>query len=382
MSPFPSGSVNRACCETPVHDRLPANTTPPGLELGPGGLHVGDAEREPGGNGANGCPARGIDDAKVTWPLGAPGGPRPRSRSRGRAPRRRTLRRGEGLASAPPRNRRVRRPSATRSCRPSTARSGGGGSARCRPGARRRLVADAGVEAPGGRERDAGALSVRRLGSRPGRARDGSGRGSARQAGLLGRVERRMSRSRSYSATPRSLELGSAQRERLAVNSRTARRVRAPARPMKSTARRRSCVEPPVEHQRVPVRILEPRLRADACHDRVAVELHALCLQLGAGHVRPGRAAPARRETVKRAVRCWTGRRCPESPDRSGAPGPTRPGLDLEPERVGVEAARALNVLCQERHEVDLPSTRITYEASSGWCSISALPSGSSKNAM
>src|SRR6186997_2827408 len=58
-----------------------------------------------------------------------------------------------------------------------------------------------------------------------------------------------------------------------------------------------SYVEPPVEHERVPVGVGEPGLLADARDDRLALELDALRLELGARSVdvRNAEREPCRR---------------------------------------------------------------------------------------
>ena len=128
---------------------------------------------------------------------------------------------------------------------------------------------------------------------------------------------------------------GAVRRERLGIEPlqvgeapRLVRRRRQRQRPVALEQRLvlvTGCV-PPVEHERVPVGIGEPGLLADAGDDRLALELDALRLELGArGRRRREPAARAPPATARTAGRCSTGRRCRASPGRSGTPCPTRP---------------------------------------------------------
>ena len=110
-----------------------------------------------------------------------------------------------------------------------------------------------------------------------------------------------------------------------------------------------------VQQQRVPVRVLEERHVADAGVDDLAVELDALGLELGARGRDVGdaqrQAGGARRERLADARRIEDVERDLAARELHVA---LALGLDLEAERLRVEALRARNVLRQERHEIDL----------------------------
>ena len=65
MSAFPSGSLNHACWQTLVSIVSPSNSTPLRLELGPRGVDVRDAERQPGRRRRERLPdARRVEDVE------------------------------------------------------------------------------------------------------------------------------------------------------------------------------------------------------------------------------------------------------------------------------------------------------------------------------
>src|SRR5918995_2903202 len=141
-----------------------------------------------------------------------------------------------------------------------------------------------------------------------------------------------------------------------------------------------------MEHQRIAVGILEPCLPADARRDRLAVEHDPLRLELGARGIHVGnakrQARGRRRELLADARRVEDVERHLSATKLHVA---LALGLDLEPERLGVELLRPLDVSCQNGHEVDALDVDQRGESPYGayrLCSTSWLPSGSKKVAM
>src|SRR5438067_2792613 len=136
-----------------------------------------------------------------------------------------------------------------------------------------------------------------------------------------------------------------------------------------------------MQKQRVAVGILEERHAADARLDRLAVELHAFRLELGARGVDVGHA---QREPGRRRRELLADARRIEDVERHLAAAELHValslGLDLEAERFCVERLGALDVLGQDRDEVR--ALDVHAYGAYRLCRTSRLPSGSKNVAM